>query len=116
MRYSWEALAEETGVHSEELGLRAADFGLHYWTSHHPFIVPEPCTLEPTETPSKDNLDEYVSVISHVAEEAREDPQVVKSAPHNSTVHTIDHDPLDDPEKWAMTWRAYRRKVEGGED
>jgi len=111
VRYSWETLAEETGVHSEELGLRAADFGLHYWTSHHPFIVPEPCTLEPTETPSKDNLDEYVSVVSHVAEEARRDPEVVKSAPHNSTVHSIDHGPLDDPEKWAMTWRAFRRKV-----
>jgi len=116
VRYSWEALAEETGVHSEELGLRAADFGLHYWTSHHPFIVPEPCTLEPTETPSKDNLDEYVSVLSHVAEEARTDPEVVKSAPHNSTVHSIDHAPLDDPEKWAMTWRAYRRKVEEAGD
>ena len=111
VRYSWDPLAEETGVHSEELGLRAADFGLHYWTSHHPFIVPEPCTLEPTETPSKDNLDEYVAVLSHVAEEARTDPAVVKSAPHNSTVHSIDHAPLDDPEKWAMTWRAYRRKV-----
>lgn len=111
VRYSWDPLAEETGVHSEELGLRAADFGLHYWTSHHPFIVPEPCTLEPTETPSKDNLDEYVAVLSHVAEEARTDPEVVKSAPHNSTVHSIDHAPLDDPEKWAMTWRAYRRKV-----
>jgi len=111
VRYSWEALAEETGVHSEELGLRAADFGLHYWTSHHPFVVPEPCTLEPTETPSKDNLDEYVAVIAHVAEEARTNPELVKSAPHNSTVHSIDHAPLDDPEKWAMTWRAYRKKV-----
>jgi len=111
VRYSWEALAEETGVHSEELGIRAADFGIHYWTSHHPFIVPEPCTLEPTETPSRDDLDEYVAVISHVAEEARTNPELVKTAPHNSTVHAIDHAPLDDPSHWAMTWRAYRRKL-----
>jgi glycine dehydrogenase subunit 2 len=111
VRYSWEGLAEETGIHSEELGIRAADFGIHYWTSHHPFIVPEPCTLEPTETPSRDDLDEYVAVISHVAEEARTDPELVKTAPHNSTVHTIDHSPLDDPSQWAMTWRAYRRKL-----
>ena len=46
VRYSWEKLTEDTGVHTEELGLRAADFGLHYWTSHHPFVVPEPLTLE----------------------------------------------------------------------
>jgi glycine dehydrogenase subunit 2 len=50
VRYSWERLTQETGVHSEELGIRAADFGVHYWTSHHPWVVPEPCTLEPTES------------------------------------------------------------------
>jgi glycine dehydrogenase subunit 2 len=116
VRYSWQELAEETGVHSEELGLRAADFGVHYWTSHHPFVVPEPCTLEPTESFSKDELDEYVAIIAHVAEEARTDPDLVKSAPHNSTIHTIDHSALDDPAQWAMTWRAYRRKVGGLED
>jgi glycine dehydrogenase subunit 2 len=111
VRYSWQALAEETGVHSEEIGLRAADYGVHYWTSHHPYVVPEPCTLEPTESYSMDELDEYAAILAHVAEEARTDPQLVKSAPHNSTIHTIDHSPLDDPSQWAMTWRAYVRKM-----
>jgi glycine dehydrogenase subunit 2 len=110
VRYSWEALSKETGVHSEELGLRAADFGVHYWTSHHPYIVPEPCTLEPTESYSKDDLDEYAAILAHVAEEARRDPELVRTAPHNSTIHTIDHAPLDDPARWAMTWRAYVKK------
>ncbi len=114
VRYSWEELSRETGVHSEELGIRAADFGVHYWTSHHPWVVPEPCTLEPTESYSKDELDEYAAIIAHVAEEARTDPKLVKTAPHNSTVHTIDHAPLDDPSQWAITWRAYQRKA-GGE-
>jgi glycine dehydrogenase subunit 2 len=113
VRYSWEALAEETGVHSEELGLRAADFGVHYWTSHHPFVVPEPCTLEPTESYSREELDEYVGIMTHVAQEARTKPEWVKTAPHNSTIHTIDHTPLDDPARWAVTWRAYKRKIRG---
>jgi len=111
VRYSWEGLTEETGVHSDELGLRAADFGVHYWTSHHPFVVPEPCTLEPTESYSQDELDEYAAILAHVAGEARADPDLVKTAPHNSTIHSIDHAPLDDPEQWAVTWRAYLRKV-----
>ena len=111
VRYSWEELARETGVHSEDLGLRAADFGVHYWTSHHPWVVAEPCTLEPTESYSKADLDEYVAIIRHVAEEARREPETVKTAPHRSTVHRNDPSPLDDPSQWAVTWRAYRRKL-----
>ena len=111
VRYSWQELAEETGVHSEEIGLRAVDFGVHYWTSHHPFVVPEPCTLEPTESYSKDELDEYAAIMAHVAGEARSDPERVKTAPHNSTIHAIDHTPFDDPARWAITWRAYQKKT-----
>jgi glycine dehydrogenase subunit 2 len=111
VRYSWEKLTRDTGVHSEEIGFRAADFGVHYWTSHHPWIVPEPCTLEPTESYSKADLDEYVEILRHVVNEAYTNPKLVRTAPHNSTIHKISHAPLDKPSDWAMTWRAYRKKV-----
>jgi glycine dehydrogenase subunit 2 len=113
VRYSWQQLTEETGVHSEDIGLRAADFGVHYWTSHHPFVVPEPFTLEPTESYSRQELDEYAAILAHVAQEARTDPALVTTAPHNSTVHRTEHEPFDDPQQWAVTWRAYLRKVQG---
>ncbi len=116
VRYSWEELCRETGVHTEDLGLRAADYGVHYWMSHHPWIVQEPCTLEPTESYSKADLDEYAAILRGVAEEARTDPARVKTAPHHSTVHRIDPGPLDDPAQWAMTWRAYRKKLERTSD
>ncbi|GAG09795.1 unnamed protein product, partial [marine sediment metagenome] len=115
VRYSWEDLCAETGVHSEDIGLRAADFGVHYWTSHHPFVVSEPCTLEPTESFSKADLDEYAAIMRHVAEEARTDPETVRTAPHNSTVHRADHASLDDPSQWAITWRAFQKKREQAE-
>jgi len=111
VRYSWEALTDETGIHSEELGTRAADFGLQYWTSHHPWLVSEPCTLEPTESLTREELDEYVGIMAQVAEEARTNPELVRTAPHNSTIHAIDRDPMDDPSQWAVTWRAYCRKA-----
>lgn len=115
VRYSWETLCDETGLTSEDLGLRVADFGAHYWTSHHPYVVPEPMTLEPTESYSKDDLDEYAEILVRVAEEARRDPEVVRTAPHNSTVHRVtEARPFEDPQAWAITWRAYLRK-HGGE-
>jgi glycine dehydrogenase subunit 2 len=111
VRYSWEKLYEETGVHSDELGIRAADFGVHYWTSHHPYIVPEPCTLEPTESYSKEELDVYAAIIENVVNEAYSNPDLVKNAPYNSTVHKINQHPLDNPQQWCITWRAYKRKT-----
>ena len=115
VRYSWQDLYEETGISSEEIGVRAADFGMHYWTSHHPYIVPQPFTLEPTESYSMAELDEYADVLAEIAREARETPEIVRTAPHNQTVHHTHHDDLDDPERWAVTWRAYQRKYFGSD-
>ncbi len=112
VRYSWEELAQDTGITTQELGLRAADFGVHYWTSHRPFVVPSPCTLEPTESYSQRELDEYASIMEHVVHEAYTNPEIVKTAPHNSSIHRVNQEPLRDPLQRAMTWRAYRRKVE----
>lgn len=115
LRPTWSYMPSSVLQDSRPAHLRgAADFGVHYWTSHHPFVVPEPCMLEPTETPAKEDLDEYARIMHHVAQEARQDPERVKSGPHNLSVHQIDHQWLDDPARWAMTWRAYRKKVEAG--
>ena len=111
VRYSWEPLAEETGVTTDDIGRRMADFGVHYWTSHHPWVVPEPFTLEPTESYTREELDEYIAIMQRVSDEAYSNPELVKTAPHASVVHQHDHAPLDDPERWAITWRAYLRKT-----
>ena len=54
------------------------------------------------------------AILAHVCNEAYENPEQVQSAPHNSTIHAVDHEPLDDPDQWAVTWRAFRRKVGQG--
>lgn len=110
VRYTWQKLTEETGITTHDVTLRMADFGFHLWSSHHPFVVPEPFTIEPTESYSKAELDEYIEGLKQVVEEAYNDPEKVKNAPHNSVVHTIDESTFDDPEKWAVTWRAYLKK------
>ncbi|MFW9904020.1 MAG: aminomethyl-transferring glycine dehydrogenase subunit GcvPB [Candidatus Thorarchaeota archaeon] len=110
VRYSWEELTNETGVTTEDITNRMIDFGFHMWSSHHPFIVPQPMTLEPTESYSKAEIDEYIAGLAQVVKEAYKNPDIVKNAPHNSVVHKIKTEPLDDPSKWAITWRAYLKK------
>ncbi|MFX0114357.1 MAG: aminomethyl-transferring glycine dehydrogenase subunit GcvPB [Candidatus Hodarchaeota archaeon] len=110
VRYSWEELTKETGVTTEDVTNRMIDFGFHMWSSHHPFVVPQPMTLEPTESYSKAEIDEYIAGLKRVAEEAQNNPDIIKAAPHNSVIHKIKTDSLDDPSKWAITWRAFLKK------
>jgi len=109
-RYTLEKLAKDTGVSTADVQRRMMDFGLHYWQSHHPYRVPEPMTLEPTESPSREDLDEYIATLRYVFDEAYRDPAAVKSAPRRSVCHEIDESGMDDPARWAITWRAYQKK------
>jgi len=114
-RLSWEGLKEETGVGTDCICRRAVDYGLQtYFASHHPWLVPEPFTPEPPETYSKDDIDEYVAIMRRVAEEARTDPDMVCSAPHNSVITLVDPEPLVNVEGFACTWRAYKKKGKKG--
>ncbi len=113
VRYSWEQLHADTGFGTSDIQQRAADFGTHYWMSHEPWVVPEPVTIEPTESYSKEDLDEYLRIMEEISRECYEEPEIIRHAPHNSTIHHIDHDYLDDPGKWAITWRCYRKRYHG---
>lgn len=111
VRYTLEKLTEDTGITSGDVARRVMDFGMHYWTSHHPYYIPEPITLEPTESTSKEDLDEYIATLHHIFDEAYENPEIIQGAPHRSTIHQVDESSFDDPEKWAPTWRVYLRKT-----
>ena len=88
-----------------------ADFGIDApWLSHHPWLLPEPITPEAGETWSIEDLDRWIDVLAHVCDEAYTDPEVVRTAPHNQAIHRIVEAGLDDPARWATTWRAHRRK------
>jgi glycine dehydrogenase subunit 2 len=116
VRYSLGKLHEDTGVGTLEVSARTADFGVsQYFPSHHPWLVPEPMTLEPSETYSRADLDAYAAILAQVSSEAYADPELVHSAPHRSTIHKLDEGALEDPARRATTWRAYRRKVLGGQ-
>lgn len=97
-RYTMEQITKETGITSADVARRIMDFGMHIWSSHHPFYIPELLTLEPTESPSKDDLDEYVATLHHIFDEVNNNPDLIHSAPNNSTIHMVDESSLDNPD------------------
>jgi glycine dehydrogenase subunit 2 len=114
VRYSLEQLQEDTGVGTLDVGRRTTDFGVAtYFASHEPWVVAEPMTLEPSESYSRADLDEYADIITEVAREAYESPELVLGSPQQSTVHKLDLAPHDDPDRWALTWRGYKHKRAG---
>ena len=110
-RMSVADLKEKTGIGTLDVQNRMVDFGVDaYWLSHEPWIVPEPFTPEAGEMYGKEDLDYWIDVIAHIANEARTRPDIVKRAPHNQAIAQLKGDWLEDPQRWAMTWRAYLRK------
>ena len=110
-RWSLGPIAEETGVGTADFANRMADYGIDpWWMSHEPWIVAEPFTPEAGELWSKEDIDMWINVIAKICEEARTDPEMVRSAPHNQAIAQVKGEAFEDPDQWAMTWRAWKRK------
>ena len=121
-RFSLETLRKETGIGIEAFNRRVVDYGIQrLFPGHEPWIVPEPFTPEPTESSSKEDLDRFAEIMEAVCNEAYRHRSVFRDAPHNGAIHRVDIKTATDPKRWALTWRAYRRKharesIGGGEN
>jgi glycine dehydrogenase subunit 2 len=69
---------------------RLMDYGFHPPTIYFPLIVPEALMIEPTETESKETLDEFAAALRKIANEIRENPDLVKGAPYTKSVGRLD--------------------------
>ena len=81
---------KEKGVKTLDIAKRLLDFGLHAPTVYFPLIVHEALMIEPTETESKESLDEFAEAMIKIAREVEENPEVVTSAPHVTPVGRLD--------------------------
>lgn len=78
-------------VHALDIAKRLMDLGhSHPPTVYFPLIVPEALMIEPTETESKETLDQFVADLRQIAEEARTDPELLHKAPRNTPVGRLD--------------------------
>src|SRR5581483_5644457 len=76
------------GIRATDVAKRLLDYGYHAPTVYFPLIVDEAIMIEPTETESKETLDRFCDAMVHIL--TREDPEVVKAAPHNTAVARVD--------------------------
>ena len=81
---------KSTGVTTMDVAKRLLDYGYHAPTIYFPLLFHESLMIEPTENESKDTIDGFVAVMRKIAEEARNNPDVVKSAPHNTPIGRVD--------------------------
>jgi len=78
------------GVSTLDMAKRLLDFGFHPPTIYFPLIVEECIMIEPTETESKETLDNFIDVMIQIAKEAEESPEKVLEAPHSTVVGRLD--------------------------
>ena len=71
-------LKREHGITALDVAKRLMDFGIHPPTIYFPLVVPEALMIEPTETETKERLDEFVDAMQQIAREAAEDPELLR--------------------------------------
>ena len=81
---------KEQGSSTLHIAKRLMDYKIHPPTVYFPLIVHEAIMVEPTESESKERLDNFVEVMLKIAEEIKQNPEMVNSAPHNAPIKKVD--------------------------
>jgi glycine dehydrogenase subunit 2 len=94
---------KEQGVSALDIAKRMLDFGVHPPTIYFPLIVKEAMMFEPTESESMQTLDAFVEIMRGIIKEASENPDLLKTAPHNTPVGRLDD--VKAARKPVLTWK-----------
>ncbi|MBN8208241.1 aminomethyl-transferring glycine dehydrogenase subunit GcvPB [Bacillus sp. NTK071] len=81
---------KKLGVRTLDMAKRLLDFGYHPPTIYFPINVEECMMIEPTETESKETLDEFCDRLLQIAKEAEDNPEIVQEAPHTTVIGRLD--------------------------
>lgn len=89
--FVFNGLADKSGgVTTLDVAKRLLDYGFHAPTIYFPLLFHEALMIEPTETESKDTLDRFIAVMKTIVEEAANNPEQVKTAPHQTPIGRLD--------------------------
>ena len=81
---------KSTGVTTMDVAKRLLDYGYHAPTIYFPLLFHQSLMIEPTENESKQTIDGFIEVMRKIAEEAKTNPELVKTAPHNAPITRVD--------------------------
>ncbi len=81
---------KSTGVTTMDVAKRLLDYGYHAPTIYFPLLFHEAMMIEPTESESKETIDSFIEVMRTIAREAKEQPELVKTAPHTTPIGRVD--------------------------
>jgi len=83
---------KESGVSALDIAKRLIDYGIHPPTIYFPLpkVCPEALLIEPTETESLEQLDTFIDAMRSIAVEAKENPDLLREAPHDTPVRRVD--------------------------
>ena len=96
---------KKRGVRTMDFAKRLLDYGFHAPTVYFPLIVDEALMIEPTETETMDTLDAFADACRRIA---AEDPELLKTAPHNTARRRIDE--VKAAKDMILSWRGYVNK------
>lgn len=82
--------AKDLGVNAMAFAKRLLDKGYHAPTTYFPLLVPECLLIEPTETESKEELDNFIAAMQEILQEAKSNPELVNGAPYTLPVRKLD--------------------------
>jgi glycine dehydrogenase subunit 2 len=102
---------KETGIKTLDIAKRLIDYGFHPPTVYFPLLVAGAMMIEPTETESKETLDAFVEAMRSISREAKESPEVLRSAPSLTRVGRLDE--ARAARKPVMRWRREPRDTPG---
>lgn len=88
--FVFDGLRESNGVTTLDVAKRLLDYGFHAPTIYFPLLFHQTIMIEPTETESKETMDGFIEVMETIAREAKDDPELLKTAPHNTPVSRPD--------------------------
>ena len=84
--FVFDGLSEPNGVSTLDVAKRLLDYGFHAPTIYFPLLFHQAIMIEPTETESLQTLDAFIEAMRSIAEEAKRDPELLHSAPHNAPI------------------------------